>query len=531
MKMISKKKSCNMYWLLYILSFSVINVSIYMKEEKLLTSNSIYILVWNVGVIAVALAIFLKKIVKPLVEKYALRSVEIKYSDQDIKYYWIVMVSQIICWLPVFLAYYPGLFAYDVAGQIPQKIGSYSTHHPLAHTLYLQFFYYCIGKKMGYTTGIAIATIVQMIIFSMMMSYIHLYLYRVGCNKVIRYVLIALIGILPIYSLIAIAMTKDVIFTGCVGVCFVSLCYYYNDYMVAERRKSYGIIYIISIIGTILFRNNGIFPIFFSLILIAMDANKNKRKQLLLYTLIGIGLGIMCSLSLKFILQAESGSKNEALSLPYQQIACAYINNKEQMSEEQITQVLAVLPDADRYVPYLADPVKYSAKGTENWKQFVSIYAKMGLKYPKSYLEAFIKLNAGYLGITDYTFAEIYGKENRQGVLLTDTKEGFRIEHRSYLPKLEQLYEYLFTENEYKNMWAVNLLLSPAFYFWIVMLLLIYAICIRNKRTIVPFVFLLTLILTLFAGPCSLIRYALPFIVCIAPLATCVFNKTEVGSK
>ena len=70
MKMILKKKSCNMYWLLFILFFSVINVSIYMKEEQLLSGDSIYILVWNVAVIAVALAIFLKKIVS----KYSIMS-------------------------------------------------------------------------------------------------------------------------------------------------------------------------------------------------------------------------------------------------------------------------------------------------------------------------------------------------------------------------------------------------------------------------------------------------------------------------
>ena len=36
------------------------------------------------------------------------------------------------------------------------------------------------------------------------------------------------------------------------------------------------------------------------------------------------------------------------------------------------------------------------------------------------------------------------------------------------------------------------------------------------------FSFLFVLILTLFAGPCVLVRYALPYILCLPPLAACV---------
>lgn len=46
------------------------------------------------------------------------------------------------CWLPIFLAYYPSVFAYDAEGQLYQVIAKdYSTHHPLLHTLFLGAFF------------------------------------------------------------------------------------------------------------------------------------------------------------------------------------------------------------------------------------------------------------------------------------------------------------------------------------------------------------------------------------------------------
>ena len=42
------------------------------------------------------------------------------------------------CWFLVFLALYPGVFAYDVHRQIPQAVSGYSAFHPLLHTFYIR---------------------------------------------------------------------------------------------------------------------------------------------------------------------------------------------------------------------------------------------------------------------------------------------------------------------------------------------------------------------------------------------------------
>ncbi|MDE6404104.1 MAG: hypothetical protein K2M20_00460, partial [Lachnospiraceae bacterium] len=68
-----------------------------------------------------------------------------------------------LCWLPVFLAYYPSVFAYDAEGQLYQVLaGDYSTHHPLLHTLFLGAFFR-LGMALGScSAGMAVHSVGQM---------------------------------------------------------------------------------------------------------------------------------------------------------------------------------------------------------------------------------------------------------------------------------------------------------------------------------------------------------------------------------
>lgn len=147
------------------------------------------------------------------------------YKLNDAQYFTAVALFQFLSWIPVFLAYYPGLFAYDVMSQIPQKIGTYSTHHPLLHTLYLQFFYYIIGNRIckSFNIGIACATLVQMAIFSAMLSFTHSYLRRIKIHYKIRLIYIAVTSFSPFFFDAGNFYVKGYFFFG-----FCRNVYYFN---------------------------------------------------------------------------------------------------------------------------------------------------------------------------------------------------------------------------------------------------------------------------------------------------------------
>ena len=518
--------------LLFAVSFSFFNTFIYLyKRIHIEELRWISIFIVDVFVISYFVYYVVTKFFLDLDSKehceWNIISKTKKGENTDFKYFLIIGSGQFVCWLPVFFAYYPGLFAYDVMAQIPQTIGTYNTHHPLFHTLYLQFFYYYIGNDIfgNVNMGVAIATIVQMICFSLMLSYIHLYLYRSQICRSIRLIAILLTSFLPVFSMMAISLTKDIFFAGFVGLLFTSLCYKFGAKNLFDNSSLIKIVYLISIIGVILFRNNGIYPVL--ILSLYFFVKFKKLKKIALYTFAGLMLGILFQESLMYSLNASDGSINEMFSVPLQQIACAYIDNKESMNSLEIMEIEQYIPDVQMYNSALADPIKGTARVANDLTGFVRLWIKLGIKYPGSYIKSFILLNAGYLAITDISFAEIYGTDNRQGIFLTDTKQGFNVVHESKFPALENLYEYLFTSNNYYYVIGLNVLCSPAFYFWILVILFLRAFLFSIKGVFVPFLFLTVLIATFLLGPCSLIRYALPYIICIPSLFALIYTSLD----
>ena len=76
------------------------------------------------------------------------------YPWREFLRYWLVIF---LCWIPVFLAFYPGAFVYDATDEYVQvATRSFTTHHPLAHVLLLGGMV-CAGNKFfdSYNIGIA----------------------------------------------------------------------------------------------------------------------------------------------------------------------------------------------------------------------------------------------------------------------------------------------------------------------------------------------------------------------------------------
>lgn len=456
-------------------------------------------------------------------------------NSSDSRYLLYVSAVIFLLWLPVFLAYYPGLFTYDVMAQIPQRIQGYNTHHPLLHTLYLQFFYFIVGERLfaSYNGGIAAATIVQMIAFSLMLSFSHLYLRRIGLRRRWRFLLIALTGILPVFSMLSISLTKDTLFAGFFGMQFTLLCYCWTLPDLTVGNKRYCALYIFSTIGVILLRNNGAYSVLALVIflIVRYKVSNHKEDRVLIYTLSGLAVGIILSVVLELGLQANAGSQNEMLSLPYQQLACAYTDKRDSMSQEEKEDIITILPDVEKYNSHCADEIKGTATGPENIIRLVSTYWRIGIKYPLSYLKGFFLLDAGYLSLTDVSFAGMYANENRAGIFLSNTRPGFEVIHRTLFPLLESFYEKLYTSNAYEYVLGLNLLCSPALYFWIICSLLLYALVYRFMGALPLFIFLEAYILTVLAGPCVLPRYALPYIVCIPQLAVSFMGVGKETAK
>ena len=139
----------------------------------------------------------------------------------------------------------------------------------------------------------------------------------------------------------------------------------------------------------------------------------------------------------------------------------------------------------------------------------------------------------GYWYLDDLSHSEIYGTDlsARQGYLLSDTKKGFGVESHSLFPSLEKLYENLFSANKYQLIPILSILFNPSFYQWLFFFLIVYALYTKNKASLLCCFLLIGNSITLFFGPCVIIRYAFPLVIFCPILFGITYNKQHRSYK
>lgn len=513
------------------LFFAALLVGILLEDFSLTLSNMAAVLTAAV-VGGMFMVILYPKIIK-IFRKILFSDYKITCDKKDIRVYCTYMLLLILAWVPVLLAYYPGIFGYDVEPQIWQSMQkTYTTHHPLLHTVILYWFYELGGMLGDRAAGLVFYTIGQMLLLAAALSYLLLFLRRMGTSKKWRGFLLIFMAAVPFFPMLAISMTKDIAFSAFFIVFCTVMAYWCVDASLIKEKK-YAILFVLAALGMCFFRNNGIYVLMIGAVCLVLRFRQKFTKRLLAYHGIAILIFLILNPLLINGLNAEKGSINEMLSVPYQQIANVYYYEKDSLDEETTEKIRALIPKVDEYRPDISDPIKNSGTAAWNKKEFLKVYLKLLVRYPERYVEGFLRITQGYWYIDDITNAKIYGEdpEERQGYLLTDTKEGYDVYHTSYNQPLENLYEKLFSANEYRNYPILACVFSLAIYFWLIVLATIHSLANKAWHVSMPFAVTWGLILTILLGPCALVRYAFPYIT-VTPLLLTVsfgYGKMEDG--
>jgi len=440
---------------------------------------------------------------------------------QDIKYYSQIVLILFLAYLPVYLAFYPGIFTYDIFNQIPQWRNGYNNDHPLIHTLILHFFYFKVGELLDdYSYGVAFYSFFQLVIACLTLGAIHLFLYRVNVRAKIRWFLIAITALAPQFPICFITSTKDVLFA-----CFFSLfCLVLSYWKLAPDRYVFKlnniwqfIFYALVLCGVICFRLNAIYAIgIFILFLLWRIYNGYKLKFFFVLTLSITLLSAFGLKSLSSYLNAKNGNSTHCyLFLPYQQIAHVYKVKNAELSQTEKYLIKYLMPRVENYVPYFADEVAYDAKDEGHEKKFIDLYFKLLIKYPHEFLFAFIQQYMGYFYIFNTTSSKI-SSWLQGGYLYTNITSGYGVEARSFFPTIKDFYTNLISINhtrshEYQNIAILAFLTSQGFYIWLSLLFIFYNLHNARKVSLAGIV-VLSYLFTMLLGPCAVLRYALPII-------------------
>lgn len=468
---------------------------------------------------------------------------------------WLVMF---LCWIPVFLAYYPGILSYDFHRQSQEAMKGFewfNSHHPLVHT-WLIWLFLQLGQALGSLhTGMALYSIFQMLILSAALAYSAVTIYRLCRKRSLLTAIVIFYALFPFISVLAVSVTKDIIFTALFLV-FVLLLVERTLFCKGKTPILLDIALVLEGILMMLFRNNALYALAPFCIFFLLFGAGNKRgnparkpeqlRILLLCVILVVG-GKLAPEGVMLAIGTDGrGSEVEKYSVLIQQFARVGYYHDEQMEPYTRALLCSCVSDAywDNYNPPISDTVKASVavdnfpKTWENNMPYVlQTWATIGLQYPNEYIDAFLYLTNGYWFLDDVTWCEVlgYGTDTRMGALYTYNAsvsdvipEG--IAQESKLPGLEHFLETIVSGNSFYNIPVLSNLFKPAFYCWILLAHLILLFYTRQKKllmlTLLPVFYLLTLLL----GPVVQVRYLLPVMVTLPVLLAARFlpeNTTD----
>ena len=356
--------------------------------------NIVYCLVCFLGFFSLFYNLFgimLKKITK-----YKLVSKKTKMSK---KQYFGITLLIFLGYFLYFIRFYPAIMTSDSYYVIHYANNFIlSDFHAFGHTWFFGLFFH-IGKFLfgNLNSAVAFFTIIQMLCMSFVFSYSIKFLYENGLKKVVCVGLLLFYLLNPLYAHYSITLWRDVLF----GASFVLLIISLYNFLDSNNIKfNYILLFIVSVLMLMFFRNNGIY-IFLFLIPFLIIILTNKRKFMIILSVILVCFYFGVKGPVFDYFKVEKTTSVEAFSIPLQQMARVVasgrdINDKDKKYLKKLFEYDKI---SDSYRNSISDPVKNITNNdflSENKSEFFSTYLSLFFKYPNVYVEAYFLQTLGY---------------------------------------------------------------------------------------------------------------------------------------
>lgn len=453
------------------------------------------------------------------------------------KYSWLLWWAIILaCWVPCWLAAFPGYFCYDAFWQFTQYItGNITSHHPPLHTFVLGFMVEHLKNLTGsYNGGVALTLLLQMGAISGVMARGLKALAEAGVPRWLRVGGLLYYALHPFIAMLAGCSTKDAAFSTVV-LLFVQL-------LVAAGRNLAGFfahkgrVALLCVVAFLMLalRNNA--PYAWAVLLVFVPIAVKKPWRLRATALAAGVLAAYCLYAgpLLGALGVEKGDPKEMLGVPMQQLARTWRDNPGSFSQEDLALLYAAVPPEglEHYSPKLADMIKDeldTAPVMEQPGAYLGLWLRTGLKNPGIYIKSFLHNTVdlwypdaivnGY-NIPGYTIAN-YAVGGScyflSGVDAPATFEG-------KIPWLLEFYQTLSWKISFQRIPVLSMLSSLGFLSWALVTAFFYALHRRLRALYLPLGFLLLLVGTVLLGHIMLPRFVLYLFFCFPLLLAVLFS-------
>ena len=438
--------------------------------------------------------------------------------------FWVYWGIIFLCWIPVFLAFYPGAFVYDAYDEYIQVVAdTYTTHHPLAHVLLLGKLV-CVGKEVfgSYNTGIALYTLFQMMLLSAVFSYTVCYIKERTKSKHITIGTLLFYGLFPVIPMYAVCSSKDAIFTAAFLVVTIKMLQLWEDTEKFLNHKRNVFVSIVAAVVMMLFRNNGMYAyiVWIPVMVAGGIFWKKDKKSICKIIVLMLASFLIYQGSAKMLAvctNADDSESQEIMTVPIQQMVRTFVYSPETYTQEEKEVLFEILPEEDMhlYNARLSDLIKSkfdNQKFNQDKGKYLELWAKIGMRKPMIYLNAWLMTSYGYW--YPDSIINVYGGNTVHTFTYKESSYfGFETEppgiRASKFPWLEEQYRKISLELYQQKIPGISMLFSPGFMFWIFMLCVCYFVQAQRWDKVISFTGILLLWGTVILGPTYLVRYVL----------------------
>ena len=410
--------------------------------------------------------------------------------------YFSVVFAAHLLFLSVF---YSGVVSRDTQRQIAEGLGviPLSDFNPYFHTLVLGSIIR-LGRALFGTIldGVVLCTLVQAALISLAVSYILLYMAGRKVHIGFRIAVLAYFTLHPVILCNDATLWKDIwqgYFMLIYVVLMVELGLSSADFF---RKKGNLILLLLALLGTLFFKNTGIFVVLVSLPFFLVSAAGHRKTAAAIFT---------ASLCLFFFsryviipsLGIEDNPAVEPLSLPVQQVARTLSKDWDSVSQEHkdiLEEVVSCEQVKQAYKPDICDPVKnlMNRQAFEsNLGRYGTVWLKMGLEHPKTYLESFLAGSAGYwytgidfwkVATLSYLDGQLVDGSGAYGGFTDPDAKSY--DYEIINPEKRQAFKEGY--EKFRGLPGIGTLSSIAGYFWSCVLMAMVCILKKRYRMLLP---------------------------------------------
>ncbi len=421
------------------------------------------------------------------------------------------MLLLLAMWSILQIWFLPGNIPSDPWHQLGMVLGysGWNTHHPLFATLTMGAIYRFGMMIGGQNLGTFLCVLLQDLLGSFAFASMITYVRNRSRSRVLGIVCMLFMGFLPVFPAYMFSLGKDAFYLSYLTFFLLS----YVRIMLKDERKYTRLFLVVFGALASMQRHDGLYlivPTLFILIFL-VEGKKNRRQIFLAFALVVL-VAFSEKLFISRVLDLHSDRQTEALSIPLQQIGRYVVKHGDELTEEEIEIIDAVIQYdgiPERYDPQHSNGIKNYSRNTatkDDWIRFFKLWADKLADDPLTYIEATMNSVFGY---TD----PAYNRGETLGLYQAKASKGGRLYSSYIFPKACRKAVTAYREFLY-SYFPFRVIMASATYYWIYLILLGAVLRKKkNRKHALFFVFPLLVFAICVASPiCGSLRYSMPAI-------------------